>query len=250
VGCNRRVSGSMVIKVVFFDAAGTLIKPVRPIGETYAALARQYGINASAAEVAESFRTCFGSAPPLAFPGIPAQEIRGHEQDWWKRLVRRVFEPWEGFQRFDDYFAELFAYFAEPTAWTLYPEVSTTLAALQERRLALAIVSNFDSRLHTILRGLGIDHWFTAVIISSQVGHAKPALEIFQAALDRYGLGPANAVHVGDSEKHDFRGAVNAGVTGVLIDRKAAENGPKEPLLRIRSLTGLLPILDQLRKRA
>jgi putative hydrolase of the HAD superfamily len=240
----------MVIKAVFFDAAGTLIKPVRPVGETYATLARQYGIEASAAEISERFRTCFDLTPPLAFPGVPCEEIPACERHWWKRLVRNVFEPWGDFQRFDDYFIALFTYFAQSTAWMLYPEVSVTLAALQERGLALAVVSNFDSRLHTILHGLGIDQRFTAIIISSDAGYAKPAPEIFQAALARHDLDPGNAVHVGDSERNDLFGAVKAGLTGVLIDRKAPQSDPKDPLFRIRRLNDLLPILDRLRKRA
>jgi putative hydrolase of the HAD superfamily len=240
----------MTLKAVFFDAAGTLITPVRPVGETYAALAREYGIEASAAEISERFRICFHDASPLAFPGISEQAIVACERRWWKELVRQVFEPWKEFARFDDYFTELFTYFAQPTAWMLYPEVSKTLAALHEKRFALAVVSNFDSRLHTILRGLRIDQWFTTILVSSRVGYAKPAREIFEAALARHGLTPEAAIHVGDSEKNDVRGAVNAGLTGVLIDRTASRNDLTGPWSRIRSLTALLPILDQLNTRA
>jgi len=241
---------SMTLKAVFFDAAGTLIKPVRPVGETYATLAHEYGIAASAAEISERFRTCFREAAPLAFPGMSEQAIVACEQRWWKELVRNVFEPWGDFARFDDYFTQLFTYFAQPTAWMLYPEVSETLAALHEKRLVLAVVSNFDSRLHTILRGMGIDQWFTTILISSRVGYAKPAREIFEAALDRHGLTPEAVIHVGDSEINDIRGAVNAGLTGVLIDRTASRDDLTGPLLRIRSLTALLPILDQFNTRA
>jgi len=237
-------------KAIFFDAAGTLIKPVRPVGETYATLARQYGIEASAAEISERFRICFHEAPPLAFPGISEQAIASCEHGWWKRLVRNVFEPWKDFTQFDDYFTELFAYFAQPTAWTLYPEVSKTLAALHEERLLLAVVSNFDSRLHTILKGLDIDQWFTTILISSRVGYAKPAREIFEAALERHGLTPEGAIHVGDSEKNDLGGAANAGLTGVLIDRTASRDDLTGPLFRIRSLTDLVPILARLVNRA
>ena len=63
-----------------------------------------------------------------------------------------------GFQRFDEYFAELFAYFAQPKAWTLYPEVTETLSALEKRGMILSVISNFDSRLIGILEGLGAAH--------------------------------------------------------------------------------------------
>src|SRR5262245_2626107 len=138
----------MAIKAVFFDAAGTLIKPARSVGESYAVLARKYDIEASAAEIAERFRLCFPAAPPLAFPGAPAGRIEELERDWWKDLVRRIFEPWDSFPRFDDFFAELFSYFADPEAWKLYPEVAETLSALERRSLILDVISNFDSRLN------------------------------------------------------------------------------------------------------
>jgi putative hydrolase of the HAD superfamily len=240
----------MAIKAIFFDAAGTLIQTVRPVGETYRAVAARYGMTRSAAEISERFRTCFHAAPPLAFPGLSLREIQLRERDWWKRLVQCVFDPWGSFERFEDFFTELFAYFAQSEAWALYPEVVETLSALEGRRLSLAVVSNFDSRLRGILKGLGVDRCFTEIMVSSHVGYAKPAREIFRAALERYGCAPESVVHVGDSEENDLRGAVNAGLKGVLVDRKGVESHAQEPLLRIRSLSDLLPLLDQLEKQA
>src|SRR5262245_50419440 len=133
----------MAIRAIFFDAAGTLIQPVRRVGESYALLAKQYGVEISAAEIAARFRSCFHLAPPLAFLNVPAARIDGLEREWWKNLVRRVFEPRDRFQGFDDYFTELFAYFAQPEAWALYPEVTETLQILKSRGLALDVISNF-----------------------------------------------------------------------------------------------------------
>ncbi|MGH7826740.1 MAG: HAD-IA family hydrolase [Candidatus Binatia bacterium] len=239
----------MAIEAIFFDAAGTLIKPIRPVGEIYTAIAGQYGMKASVAEVSERFRTCFHSAPPLAFPGISPGDIQLRERDWWRRLVQNVFEPWGTFERFEDCFAELFNYFAHPKAWMLYPEVSETLAALKQRDLSLAVVSNFDSRLHGILKGLSVDRCFTEIIVSSHVGYVKPAREIFQAALDRHGLASESALHVGDSEENDLLGAVNAGLRGVLVDRKTIDKYAQDPSFRIPSLRDLLPIVDELQRQ-
>ncbi len=232
----------MAIKAIFFDAAGTLIKPARRVGETYAVLARKYGIEVSAAEIAERFRLCFHSAPPLAFPGAPAARIEDLERAWWKDLVRRIFEPWDGFQRFDDYFAELFAYFAQPDAWTLYPEVAETLSALEKRSIVLSVISNFDSRLIGILEGLGAANWFEHIFVSSRVGYAKPDRQIFHTALERHSLKAGDALHVGDSEEKDLHGANNAGLKGVLVERNGASNSNLSP--RITSLRGILSLLD------
>jgi putative hydrolase of the HAD superfamily len=238
---------NMAIKAIFFDAAGTLIKPARRVGESYAVIARKYGIEASAAEIAERFHLCFHTAPPLAFPGAPAARITDLERAWWKELVRRIFAPWEGFQRFDDYFAELFAYFAQPEAWLLYPEVAETLSALDRRGVVLDVISNFDSRLVGILEGLGIAHCFEHIFVSSRVGYAKPDCEIFRTALERHSLKAGDALHVGDSEEKDLHGANNAGLTGVLIERNGERNSDLSPC--ITSLRSIFSFLDELDQR-
>lgn len=237
----------MAIKAIFFDAAGTLIKPARQVGESYMVIARKYGLEASAAEIAERFRLCFHAAPPLAFPGAPAARIADLERAWWEDLVRRIFEPWDGFQRFDDCFAELFAYFARPEAWLLYPEAGETLSALKRRGMILGVISNFDSRLIGILEGLGAAHWFEHIFVSSRVGCAKPDQEIFHAALKRHNLKAAEALHVGDSAEKDLHGANEAGLKGVLIERRRETVSNLSP--RITSLRSILSLLDDLDRR-
>ncbi|HEU4346033.1 MAG TPA: HAD-IA family hydrolase [Candidatus Binatia bacterium] len=232
----------MPIKVVFFDAAGTLIRPVRRVGDSYARIAIRYGKEIAPSAISERFRICFESAPPLAFPGASPMEIDRLERSWWKTLVRRILEPWGPIERFDDYFSELFGYFAQPEAWTLYPEVPETLASLKERGLMLGVISNFDSRLLRILDGLGGGHWFEQVVISSRVGYAKPAPEIFAAALGRHGIDAKAAVHVGDSREKDLQGSVNAGLTGILVDRE--RECCAATVLRVTTLKELLDMLD------
>ena len=236
------IGAGMPIKAIFFDAAGTVIKPARQVGETYVLLARKYGIEVSAVEIAARFRLCFQSAPPLAFSDAATARIEDLERAWWKELVQRIFEPWDRFQKFDDYFAELFAYFAQPEAWLLYPEVTETLSALKSRGVVLDVISNFDSRLIGILKGLGTDHWFEHIFVSSRVGYAKPAPQIFHAALEQHGLKAEEALHVGDNEEKDLQGANGAGLKGVLIARNGESNSNVFP--QITSLRNILSLLD------
>jgi len=230
------------IRAVYFDAAGTLIKPARRVGESYAAIAAKYGKTVSPTDLLERFRICFDAAPRLAFPDAAPREIDRLERDWWKTLVAQVFEPWGVFENFDKYFDELFAYFAEPSAWGLYPEVLDTLAALRQRSVTLAVISNFDSRLVRILDGLGTGSCFADIFVSSRIGYAKPDRQIFDAALGRHGLAPQNAIHVGDSEDNDLFGAQNAGLKALLIDRgrQTDETAPE----RIASLQEIVTHLN------
>ena len=231
----------MNIRAVFFDAAGTLFKPARRVGESYAIIAEKYGMDIAPSDLTERFRCCFEASPPLAFPGATLTQLAALERDWWKKLVWRVFEPWGRFERFDDCFTELFEYFAGATAWTLYPEVAATLTALKERGLILDVISNFDSRLHRILAGLGIADRFDEVFVSSAVGHAKPDARIFQAALQKHGLGPSQAAHIGDSETKDIRGAANIGLKAILVDR--SHEPESHSLCRVKNLDEIFPLL-------
>jgi putative hydrolase of the HAD superfamily len=234
----------MSIKAVFFDAAGTLITPVRPVGQTYTLFAKNYGMEVSSFEISQRFRTCFAASPPLTFGSASTDSFEQLERDWWKNLVQCVFQPLGRFEQFDRFFTELFSYFARPEAWTLYPDVLETLSALQKRSLALDVISNFDSRLIEILEGLGMTGCFEEVFISSRVGHAKPERQIFETALKRHNLAPGEAVHIGDSEENDLYGAANAGLLGVLIDRSAYAR-PKN-YRQIKALDEIISILDQL----
>lgn len=232
----------MPVKACFFDAAGTLIRPVRRVGESYALVAARYGKEIPSGAVSARFRSCFESASPLAFPGANPAELPKLERNWWEQLVRQVIDPWQPFERFDEYFSDLFGYFARAEAWTLYSDVPATLAALKRHGLSLAVISNFDSRLVQILDGLQIGHCFEHVLVSSHVGYAKPAAEIFQAALDRHKIKAEHAVHIGDSEQKDRQGATTAGLKGILLDREGEYTSAS--FLRITSLKEILALLD------
>ena len=206
-------------KAVFLDAAGTLFESVKPVAVTYAELARRHGKDIPTEEVSRQFHHCFATAPPMAFPGSEGRRLQALERAWWHDVVRRVFEPSGPFPDFEDYFDELFAYFARADSWVLYDDARAALDALRERGLLLVMISNFDSRVLEIIRGLGIADYFDSVFISSSAGFAKPSAGIFRLALERHGIAPDQALHVGDSPETDIEGALRAGVRPVLLDR-------------------------------
>ena len=228
-------------KAVFLDAAGTLFESVTPVAVTYAELAKPFGKNVSYEEISLRFRNCFSTAPPMAFPGAEGQRLRALERAWWHDVVRRIFEPAETFLGFEDYFDELFAYFARPDSWALYDDSLVTLEALKDRNIPIALISNFDSRVLTIIQGLGIADYFDSVFISSSAGFAKPAPEIFFLALERHGIAPHEAIHVGDSPETDVEGALNAGVRPILLDR--CDEVRHDGAFRIGGLDELMQVL-------
>jgi putative hydrolase of the HAD superfamily len=229
------------IKAIFFDAAGTLFETREPVGETYARLARAYGIDASAEIVDAGFRCSFRNAAPLAFgPGRGTDELRRLERDWWRGLVAKTFARIGQFADFEVYFNVLFDFFADPANWVADPEAPPILRTLREYGLIVGVISNFDYRLYRILDGLGLGRWFDSVTISSEAGFAKPSPRIFQAALERHQLAPEEALHVGDSGHLDVAGASAAGVAAVLLNHRL-----KDPF-RIEGRTGEISSLREM----
>jgi putative hydrolase of the HAD superfamily len=145
------------------------------------------------------------------------------------------------FERFDEFFEHVFGVFADPASWKLYPEVVPTLRELRSRGLELGIVSNFDSRLFNVLRGLGIAELFDTVTISSLAHAAKPSPKIFELALEQHAVDPGEAMHVGDSVKDDVEGATKAGLAAVLLARQGKPAPPGIPA--IRTLDELVPLI-------
>jgi putative hydrolase of the HAD superfamily len=219
-----------MLRVVFFDAAGTLFHPREPVGLSYTEIARRFGVEADQRLVMDSFTHAFATAPGLAFgPGHEGSKLRELEREWWFRMVRRTFAEIGAFADFEAYFDALFAFFADPANWTCDPDARALLTALRESALGLGVISNFDYRIYAILEALGLKRYFDSITISSEAGYAKPAPEIFRMALERHSVRPEQVLHVGDSEALDIAGARAAGIAAVLVDPAGAPD-PKAAL--------------------
>ncbi len=210
------------IKVVFFDAAGTLFRVKGSVGDVYLQYAAKYGVPRSPAmvtKVNQAFSEAFRQAPPPVFAVEQPEKLKQCERLWWFDVVHAVFYRVGMFEGFDDYFEEVYEAFSRADAWDVYPEVPEVLQQLRSQDYELGVISNFDTRFFEIIRALGLAHFFDSITISSIAGSAKPSPRIFQRALDQHVVEPEEAMHVGDDPKEDFAGAVNARLTGVLLDR-------------------------------
>ncbi len=234
------------IQVIFFDAAETLFHVNGSVAEIYLRHAVRYGFQQmpdSLNAIRQAFRRAFHEAPPPVFVGTAPKKLKQCERLWWFDIVHSVFYRVGMFERFDEFFEEVFQVFEDPRSWVLYPETQRVLSCLRDQGFELGIVSNFDSRVFAVLRGLGIETFFDTVTISSLAQAAKPAPKIFEVALEKHAVDPEEAVHIGDSLRDDAEGALKAGLTGILLDRKGAVQGASVPV--IRTLDELLPLVKR-----
>ena len=134
----------------------------------------------------------------------------------------------------------------EREAYCLFDDALAVLTAVGAR-VPISVITNGASAMQREkLRATGIEHAFSVVAISAEVRSAKPDAPIFEHALDRLGVSPGDAWHLGDSLERDIAGARAAGMTAVWINRAGAERMPGEPVpdLEIRSLSQLLDHLQ------
>ena len=208
------------MKAVLFDAAGTLIQLREPLGETYARLAREFGVSLPGDRIALAFGRAFEQMPPMVFPNQPVDRTQACERAWWQDLVRNTFrdaDPTVELTDFEQYFDRLFAHFARPASWEAVPGARALLTALRARRVRIGIVSNFDHRLLVLLDGLQLSPFFDVVIRPADAQAAKPDPQIFTVALSHLGVPAAEAVHVGDHPEHDVAAARAAGLHAIHV---------------------------------
>lgn len=125
--------------------------------------------------------------------------------------------------------------------WRLHSDVEACLCALDG--FSLGIISNGDSiQQRQKLTALAISHRFDCVLVSGDIGVAKPDAKIFHAACELAGRRPADCLYVGDNPKVDARGAAKAGLASIWLDRDAV--GGAADLASIRTLLDLGPAIQ------
>jgi len=209
--------------LISFDAAGTLIQVARPVATTYAEFAQDHGISVNESSLKDAFRAAWSQFPPPLHPdGKPSPD---DDRSWWQELVRQVFATALGSplpaEVLSPLFDALYQHYAKPESWIVYEDVFPALNLLSGN-FDLCVLSNFDRRLTSILDGHDLIRYFGAVIISSEVGAAKPHPRMFATALKTMGAEPAASLHIGDDLHNDIEGAQTAGWHAFLVQRPHA----------------------------
>ncbi|MGN9795174.1 HAD family hydrolase [Streptomyces sp. OZ13] len=126
-------------------------------------------------------------------------------------------------------------------AWSLFPDAVPVLDLLahdyRHGILSNSSIHNQERKLRT----LGVRDRFEAVVCAVEIGISKPEAGAFLAACEAMELAPHEVAYVGDQPDIDARGAVEAGLTGIWLDR--AGLGGRPELIRITGLDELPGLL-------
>ena len=208
-----------MIKAITFDAVGTLFYLTKTVGDHYAYVGSEVGLDLDAQELERAFHTAWEKMPQRTAIGGPREN---DDKGWWRELVDLVLDqvaPSLSELDRDNFFEIAYEHFAEADVWQLHPEVPDVLEQLQPR-FQLGVISNFDGRLRFILQHLAISKFFTHTFISSEIGADKPDPEIYRRAVSLMKLHPNEVLHVGDDLERDWEAASSAGLSIFRLDRR------------------------------
>ncbi|MFF9818205.1 HAD family hydrolase [Streptomyces sp. NPDC014006] len=143
----------------------------------------------------------------------------------------------------DDWFRRYVGHYE--SAWALFPDAVPALDALAAG-YRHAVLSNSSLVVQDRkLRVLGVHGRFETILCAAELGVSKPEAAAFHAACTALRLAPHEVAYVGDHPDIDGRGAAEAGLLSVWIDRDGARTGgdvPRGPH-RISTLAELPAVL-------
>jgi putative hydrolase of the HAD superfamily len=131
-------------------------------------------------------------------------------------------------------------------SWRLYPDVVPCLSALSKQKLG--IISNGDSKQQRQkLESLSIIQYFSTVVVSGDIGIAKPDPLIFYAACEAANCPPNECFFIGNDLDIDAKGSISAGLRGIWLNREGHKQ--QEGIRAISSLKELKEKIELLNHR-
>ena len=231
----------MGIKAVLFDLGNTLVKLWVP--ETvYHRILTSFKINRSIEEIREALVKAQKDSERLKY-----EQLFGkipYEEYWNKRdglLLKHLGLPLDR-KLLKKIQTRWFDYAECP----LFPDVNPVLSKLRERGLKMGIISTaYEQDIEAITQKTGLQKELFEVIVGADtLKKTKPDPEVFKYALTKLKVKPQETLFVGDEIDADYRGAENAGIHALLIQRTENRTSQTSDLSTIASLEEVFKYLD------
>jgi putative hydrolase of the HAD superfamily len=190
------------LDAVTLDAYGTLVTLRDPVPALERRL-REHGVERDAGAI----RIAFEEEGAYYVP----RSLEGRDADSLASLRRECAAVFLGALGTDLDPAEFVDAYISALVFEPLNGVPERLARLRALGLPLAVIGNWDCSLGERLAELRLAHFFEFILSSAEAGVAKPDRRIFELALERLGVRPERALHVGD-QPADEDGARAAGM--------------------------------------
>lgn len=220
---------------VSFDLWDTIYTPRKPIPEQYYDISHnEFHLD----KLVESIKHDFVKIHAEMLKKYPnygkTSDHIGSSDQWWKELIVQVYGlPHYSQDGESDRLCErLLQHFSSSEAYVLYDDAVPVLEALTKSNVPIVASTNSDDRVYPILESLGVDHYFSSVNLSYDLGCSKPDRKFYNRIFhERFDAAKRadpslqmssyleRVWHVGDDYDKDFVGSIKAGWNGVLLDR-------------------------------
>ena len=198
------------VRLVLFDAVGTLLHPQPSAGEAYYRAGRCWGSRCTRDEV----HNRFAAALKQYMAGDDGQTSEDIERQRWQRIVAAVFADIP--EHTEAIFQQLWHHFADLRHWRLEPQLLKLWNACLNNGLEVGLASNFDRRLQTLCAQSPELARTPHVYCSSQLGFTKPDVRFYRGIEQQTGRRGAEILMIGDDRRCDFDGPRAAGWQALL----------------------------------
>lgn len=229
----------MPIRALLFDLDDTLLETHEShaaavlAGARYAAT-RQPG--RSVEELAAAFHSVQRRLEATLEEGATYHTHELFRTATWRDALAEVgLSPELGMEAAQVYLAE------RRSRYRLYAEVPALLADLRRSYRLVLVTNGLADQQREKIRAVDLERRVDAVLVSGEVGSWKPDSGIFRLALERAGVGPEEALMLGDNPMRDVAGAQAVGIRAVWV-RRYAHLTPAEGVTPLAELSDLRPL--------
>ena len=233
-----------MLRAVFLDFYGTLVRFDPPAELIQVQACQAEGLTASADAVARAYPIADAYMAQENARGLVWRRSRPEQQAFFAEYERRLLAA-AGLQVSSAVAARVWSRVSRANKeLALYEDASPALDELRAAGLLTGIISNIGRDLELLVMEMGLrDRMDVWVGIADAGGEGKPHAPIFQAAMDGAGVGPHEALHVGDQYDSDVVGATSAGMHALLLDRSGLATPPMVCAV-VRSLRNVLTYIN------
>ena len=223
-------------RAVFFDVDFTLIHPGPTFqGTGYRDFCARHGIEVDP----HTFDSAVAEASSLLHAPLEM-----YDPEIFIRYTSRIIEGMGGRgPGVDAASRDIYGEWAACHHFDLYEDVPDVLRSIHAAGVRIGLISNTQRCLTSFQRHFALDGLFSVTLSSSDHGYMKPHPSIFEAAMLKVGVSPAESVMVGDSLAHDIEGARRIGMRAVLVARSRVPDPLPADIPVIRSLRELPALL-------
>lgn len=258
----------MAVRAVFFDLDDTLMEEEAPLVDAYRAacapVEERHGIPVDEffAKARVLGREVFRTAPAIDYlraidagssdllsADYDRNAPHATEMQVWLEQYRRGFFR-DGLRAFgieDDALADelLDRYIDHRHAHhRVYPEAIEVLETLAARFPVVLVTNGPGHHQRTKVDAVGFGPYFKGIVVSGEVGMAKPNARMFNRALDIAGVEAEEAIMVGNNLPRDIGGAQARGILGAWVNRIGERANGVTPRWEITDLREVLELVD------